>query len=923
MTRESVIEYDMELPYIPGRLNWERPTSYLVKDKKSESGYELNESGRRPSDLLLIEKIREVVDKWRDENYPGVSEVTHQLFHWWFEEEHDVPGIKKPFHYYFCQREAIETLIYLVEVEKIGDVKELIEKFGTQQRKDLLSAAFEFQTSMIGTRQIKRYIPEAKRFGTQDLPPEDLIRFAFRMATGSGKTWVMAMAIVWSFFHKKLVPDSPLTTNFLIIAPNIIVYQRLEKDFADNKIFRDLPLIPPELRNLWNLKVILRGDSSEPERFGNLFLTNIHQIYESRDKEWTPENAIERLLGRKPRDDLATGRSMLERIKSLDSLITINDEAHHVHDEELEWHKTLISVHKQLPRGMALWLDFSATPKDENKMFFPWTICSYPLAQAVEDRIIKAPVIVTKEDDPRYPGKDPDKVTKTDVIEKYGFWIGAAVSRWKEHNEVYQKLGTKPVLFIMTEITAHADKIAEHLIQNEQFGFKESDILVIHTNKEGIINKGDLDKAREAARDVDDPKNKIKVIVSVLMLREGWDVRNVSIVLGLRPFTAKSEILPEQVIGRGLRLMQGVKGVIPGTQTLEVLGTKNLLDTLRSALEAEGVGVTTERKDPPKPIIIQPIQEKVNYDIGVPSTKPVLTHYFTKLSEIKPQKLNPIFEEADLEEKYRMNLKMEFATPQVQIGTTKLETEKIPIAQVLIGSVTKKVIFEAKLTNIFHELVPVVTEYLCKRCFGREVDIDDVRVRSFLQQPMLQDAIAKYLAREISELTVERKELEFDDIYHNLSDTKPFSWSRNLIPFPLECEKTIFNYVATYNNFERRFAEFLDNASDIRKFAALGTTEQGDSGTQLRVDYLKSTGAIGFYHPDFIVIQKKGQNEINWIIETKGRVWKDTEAKDEAITYWCNQMSVKTGHSWKFKRVNQKDFEKYRTNKLETLLKKI
>jgi type III restriction enzyme len=158
---------------------------------------------------------------------------------------------------------------------------------------------------------------------------------------------------------------------------------------------------------------------------------------------------------------------------------------------------------------------------------------------------------------------------------------------------------------------------------------------------------------------------------------------------------------------------------------------------------------------------------------------------------------------------------------------------------------------------------------------------------------------------------------------HNLSDTKPFSWSRNLIPFPLECEKTIFNYVATYNNFERRFAEFLDNASDIRKFAALGTTEQGDSGTQLRVDYLKSTGAIGFYHPDFIAIQKKGQNEINWIIETKGRVWKDTEAKDEAITYWCNQMSVKTGHSWKFKRVNQKDFEKYRTNKLETLLKKI
>src|SRR5439155_16424227 len=106
----------------------------------------------------------------------------------------------------------------------------------------------------------------------------------------------------------------------------------------------------------------------------------------------------------------------------------------------------------------------------------------------------------------------------------------------------------KPVLFIMAEKSVFADAIGEYL--NTDFGFKAPEVLVIHTDKNGEITKKDLEEAREAARDIDLPSNKIKVIVSVMMLREGWDVRNVSVVLGLRPFTAKADILPEQVICR-------------------------------------------------------------------------------------------------------------------------------------------------------------------------------------------------------------------------------------------------------------------------------------------------------------------------------------------------------------------------------------
>ena len=147
----------------------------------------------------------------------------------------------------------------------------------------------------------------------------------------------------------------------------------------------------------------------------------------------------------------------------------------------------------------------------------------------------------------------------------------------------------------------------EYLWKTKEFGFKESEVLLIHTDAAGEITKKDLDKAREAARDIDKPESRIKAIVSVMMLREGWDVRNVSVVLGLRPFTAKAEILPEQVIGRGLRLMTGIG---PDTQTLEVLGTRNLLNVLRDQLEAEGVGVTTAKTDPPRPVVIEPMKDK-------------------------------------------------------------------------------------------------------------------------------------------------------------------------------------------------------------------------------------------------------------------------------------------------------------------------
>lgn len=898
---EAVISYDKDLPEIPEHNAFREPDRFLRKKPGKNEEFEIVD-GRRPSRLILVNQLRSAVRDWRAVGYPNASNATQRLLTYWFEEDHLIDG--NLWRYYFGQREAIETLIYLTEIDKNADIADLISSFGEVFYPDGTQHRFEgedlkIETAVDGKRRLLRYVPEVESDQTQDLPVEDLRRYAFKMATGSGKTVVMAMAIVWSYFHRKLTEGSDLSTNFLVLAPNVIVYQRLEKDFASNRIFHKLPLIPPEWKSRWNMKVILRDDANEPDPSGTLFLTNIQQIYTSRSGEWKPLNPIDRILGRKPVKDLSSHeRQYLERIKSCSDLCVINDEAHHVHDEDLEWNKTLMEIHERLPDGLTHWLDFSATPKDQNGTYFPWIVCDYPLAQAVEDRIVKAPLIVH-----RVQHEDPENVTKDNVVEAYQDWLLAALDRWRVHFDAYKDLGQKPVLFIMAEKSVYADAIGQWLVDTEETGLKKNEVLVIHTDTKGEITLKDLEKSREAARDIDTPGNKVKVIVSVLMLREGWDVKNVTVALGLRPFTAKSQILPEQAVGRGLRLMQGIGP--DRTQTLEVMGTKAFEDFVR-LLEKEGVGIKTTSTPPAMPVKIFPVARKSEFDIAFPQTKPIYLRNYTQIEDFDPTTLGAIYDQEEfMNEPTRIRLKMEFATTETEIHQADIGTGTPPLSQDLIASICNKVMREANLSGIFDRLYPLVRQYLCARCFGKTIDLDEERIRGHLRSVIMQNEIAKFLAKHIGELTTETKPIEFERKGINLSDSKTFTWRRNLPP--LECERTIFNYVATYNDYERQFAQFLDDLKDVIRFASLGTTES-ESGVAFKIDYLKPSGAIGFYYPDFAVVQDVEGKEVHWIIETKGRVWEGTSVKDAAMEHWCEKVSEASGQLWRFIRVNQSDF---------------
>src|SRR2546427_3984850 len=180
----------------------EEPNKHRIKGGEVKSG-------RRPSPLTIAQNIRGAVREWRENAYPGASNTTLELLEHWFLRAHIVKakdGTEFPFNYYFCQREAIETFIFLKEVLRRERISALVAEFG----------GYDAETIALGVD-----------------PETDLwAKYAFKMATGSGKTKVMSLAMVWSYFHALRENDSPMAKHFVVIAPNITVFERLKVDFA-------------------------------------------------------------------------------------------------------------------------------------------------------------------------------------------------------------------------------------------------------------------------------------------------------------------------------------------------------------------------------------------------------------------------------------------------------------------------------------------------------------------------------------------------------------------------------------------------------------------------------------------------------------------------------------------------------------------
>ncbi|NPV49627.1 MAG: hypothetical protein HPY60_00310 [Candidatus Methanofastidiosum sp.] len=398
------------------------------------------------------------------------------------------------------------------------------------------------------------------------------------------------------------------------------------------------------------------------------------------------------------------------------------------------------------------------------------------------------------------------------------------------------------------------------------------------------------------------------------MLREGWDVQNVTVCLGLRPYNAQAKILPEQTIGRGLRLMSGITSEY--IQTLEVMGTNEFEKFVKDNLESEGVNIDTVHSPPPQGVNISVELSRLKYDIEIPQIGLRYKRNYKKLSEININSIPNIFASEVLKEEWKSTLRMEFATTGSHIHKEEIIFKTDYEIREKISYIVNNIMKRAGLTCQFNEICPIVEDYVLNKCFDTQIDsIDSILTKKALSRSDVLEGIISILTQYIGELTAEKTDTLILQKSIKLSETEISPWNRKHV----RLDKTIFNYVAVRNNFEAEFAEFLDRRfNDIFKFASLETTP-------FKIDYLSSKGATRFYHPDFVAVQNCKDNIKNWIIETKGREYEDVDRKDEAIKKWCQDVSEQTGNSWNYLKVPQVKFDyiKHRVTSFEDLARRL
>src|SRR5260370_28562830 len=222
----------------------------------------------------------------------------------------------------------------------------------------------------------------------------------------------------------------------------------------------------------------------------------------------------------------------------------------------MAWFKSIQDIHNRLLQrdaALAFQVDVTATPRHNNGAIFVQTVADYPLVEAIQQNVVKHPVVPDAASRDKLKEKHSSKYT-----EKYADYLNLGVIEWRKDYEEHEKLGKKAILFVMTDDTKNCDEVAAFLEGN--YPDLKDAVLVIHTKNNGEIseastgkNKEELEILRKQANEIDGWENPYKAIVSVMMLKEGWDVRNLTTIVGLRVYGAESKILPEQTLDRGLR----------------------------------------------------------------------------------------------------------------------------------------------------------------------------------------------------------------------------------------------------------------------------------------------------------------------------------------------------------------------------------
>ncbi len=880
---------------------------FQIRDGRRPAGYVMATPNSRAFDdpgifveIDLVNKIRPRVKAWREAGYPGVTGITKRLLEHWQDPEE-----RKDRRFFFCQLEAIETLIWLIEA------------------------------------------PAAEKVGI-DIQGDggEIERWCSKMATGSGKTIIMAMIIAWNFLNKVTNPtDARFSKYALVVAPGLTVKSRLQVLYPtnDENYYEEFNIVPASLM--------------DKLRQGKIIIHNWHSLaWDTQDKiNAKIEKGQLRSVDKRKHIEIsgeAYIKQVLGEMSNARNIIVLNDEAHHAWrvnpeavgkytrtgsekdsaEEATIWVGGLDRIHIQ--RGILRCFDMSATPfspsgkKAAEESLFSWIVSDFGLNDAIESGLVKTPRVVVRDDSERTKElksrlyhiymddevkdninrKADEKEPLPDLVINAYCLLG---KDWLEAKKEWESVGHKvpPVMITVANRTETSSRIKHAFDHNQilipdlcnadktlQIDSKVLDIAESETEAIAIETEIDdeeatpkLTKKQQAEllrRTVDtvgkigQPGEQIQNVISVGMLSEGWDAKTVTHIMGLRAFS--SQLLCEQVIGRGLRRVSYDTGA-DGLFEAEYV---NIFGVPFTFLPHEG-GDGPPPPPPPPKTKIEPVKEKAEHEISWPNILRIDHVYKPKLSlnwaNVRVLEIDPYesITEAELAAiiagKANPRVKTEIGLEQIA-EETRIQTIIFRIASTIYNSEKKpdwkgsKEVFLAQVVRLVEQFIESDKIQIKHDLFHQDNSKRKILIILNMNR-IIQHIWTEIRAENTEKLTpIFDKERPIRSTFdvRTWYTSKPCEWA----------DKSHISHCVYDSGWEASEAYFLDKSALVVSFV-----KNDHLGFYILYNH---KGVIRKYYPDFMTRLANGEY---LILETKGVDSQQNQTKRDFLNEWVKAIN--------------------------------
>lgn len=897
--------------------------------------------------LLLAQRLSDKVNEaWESgEMMERVTPVTRELLQYWFCEPFTT---ERTYNFHAGQRQAILNTIYLHEVA------------GVQTVEDNYISVMADEMGMVDMNNLQQ---EKYR----------LPKYAIKMATGTGKTWVMHALVLWQMLNARHTGGDRYTQRFLLIAPGIIVYDRLldaylgkmvaggrRSETSDLHKYQDL-FLPPQYReevfNFVQTNTVSKehGIGRKTVGEGLIAITNWHLFLQRDDKE-EDKDLVDQLLPLRP--GIAAGNALdaldrrylrgteAEYLHDLEDLMVINDEAHHVHEnagdkDDVQWQQALDYIMEGKRTRMQV--DFSATPYEQRgknrRIYFPHIVVDFNLKDAMQRGLVKTLSLdqrqaLTELADLDYSAiREGRSVVALSEGQKLMLRAGLERLNRLQHDFEGQK---HPKMMVVCEDTK-VTPLVEHYLVSE--GMAPEEVLRVDSDAKGRVKDEEWARVSERLSNMDNHPTP-RVVVSVMMLREGFDVNNICVIVPLR--SSQSDILLEQTIGRGLRLMwrepEYTEAKIENRQRLliEKREPLNYMDILfivehprfrqfYDDLVNDGLAAVDTRDDSPNALgdmVTATLKENYkDYDIAwiniLRDSEEILEMPMPEVERME------VFTAYTLDQ-LRRYLATDGETFVSQAVAMKTTFGKFNVKADLFTADSYREYLQKLLRTVTHTqdrekplmqmgealLMQTMDRYIRTRLFGQPFDPFNGNDWKILlaQNGVVTQHIVRVMAAELYRLqqTVMTTDAEVEETWFSKVEKLPMREQ-----YSLELRKTIYTRTAFPSHgggLERAFMEFIDADSDVERWLKISETRHRFAS----ITYMRTDGLLATYHPDFMV---ETANRM-YLVETKGEDKvrdRNVQQKRRAATEWCekiNQLPTdkRQGRTWEYILLGENDF---------------